>query len=145
MRLNILFIVVFLWGVIAYGSVSASDGSLPTSYVRTLDGDTVEVDIEIIPAPFNKIKIRIFGVDTPEKGWRGQCEKEKLAGKKATEFTTKLMESSTNKEFVFMKWDKFGGRILGDVITDKGSLRELLIKNGHARPYFGDKKKSWCE
>ena len=40
-------------------------------------------------------------------------------------------------------WDKFGGRVLGDLIVDGKSLRQLLLDNGYAREYYGDKKKSW--
>ena len=43
------------------------------------------------------------------------------------------------------KWDKFGGRVLGDVIIDGKSLRHALIEKGYAREYYGDKKESWCE
>ena len=40
-------------------------------------------------------------------------------------------------------WDKFGGRVLGDLIIDGKSLRQLLLDNGYAREYYGDKKQSW--
>jgi len=33
--------------------------------------------------------------------------------------------------------------VLGDVIIDGQSLRQLLLKNGYAREYYGDKKQSW--
>ena len=35
-------------------------------------------------------------------------------------------------------------RVLGDVLIDGQRLSELLIKNGYARAYFGEKKQSWC-
>jgi endonuclease YncB( thermonuclease family) len=41
-------------------------------------------------------------------------------------------------------WDKFGGRVLGDIILNGKSLREMLIANGYARAYFGEAKQSWC-
>jgi endonuclease YncB( thermonuclease family) len=44
-----------------------------------------------------------------------------------------------------MAWDKYGGRVLGDVIVDGKSLRNLLITQGPAREYYGDKKQSWCK
>ena len=40
--------------------------------------------------------------------------------------------------------DKYGGRVLGDVIVNGQRLSAMLIANGHARPYFGEKKSSWC-
>jgi endonuclease YncB( thermonuclease family) len=47
-------------------------------------------------------------------------------------------------QILIEKHDKYGGRVLGDVIIDGKKLSELLIANGHARPYFGEKKESWC-
>ena len=41
-------------------------------------------------------------------------------------------------------WEKFGGRVLGDVFVDGQSLRKLLITNGFAREYYGEAKTSWC-
>ena len=43
-----------------------------------------------------------------------------------------------------MDWDKFGGRVLGDLLLDGQSLRQMLIANGYAREYFGEAKQSWC-
>jgi len=42
-------------------------------------------------------------------------------------------------------WDKFGGRVLGDVLIDGQSLTKMLIEKGYAREYYGDAKESWCE
>ena len=40
-------------------------------------------------------------------------------------------------------WDKYGGRVLGDIIIDGQSLRKLLLDNGFAREYYGTKKELW--
>jgi endonuclease YncB( thermonuclease family) len=113
--------------------------------VRTVDGDTVEVEATWLPAELGKtIRIRIYGVDTPEKGGRAKCEAEAMLGAKATEFTKKFV-ASKNVVIEIKEWDKFGGRILGDVMVNKRSLRAELISKGYAREYFGDAKKSWCE
>jgi endonuclease YncB( thermonuclease family) len=45
---------------------------------------------------------------------------------------------------VLYGWDKFGGRVLGDIILNGQSLRTMLIQNGFAREYFGEAKQSWC-
>ena len=44
-----------------------------------------------------------------------------------------------------MDWDKYGGRVLGDVVLNGQSLRQMLIVNGHAREYYGEAKQSWCQ
>jgi len=112
---------------------------------RAVDGDTVEVQVGFLPAELgDKLKIRIFGVDTPEKGFRAKCESEAKRGEAATDFTKKLLAGGKVIKVEIKEWDKFGGRVLGDVVVDGKSLRAELIKNGYAREYFGDAKQSWC-
>ena len=113
--------------------------------LRVVDGDTVEVATPWVPAPIKqKMSIRIYGVDTPEKGWRGQCDKEKAMGEAASKFTKKVITESKVAQVWIIGWDKYGGRILGDIILDGKSLRKMLIEKGFAREYYGDAKKSWC-
>lgn len=113
---------------------------------RVVDGDTVEFEAPFLPAPLKpKLSVRVFGVDTPEKGHRAQCSSEAQRGEAASQFTKKLVEDAKVKQVELKDWDKFGGRVLGDIILDGKSLRAELIKNGYAREYYGDKKKSWCE
>jgi endonuclease YncB( thermonuclease family) len=113
---------------------------------RIIDGDTVGFKTEWLPAPLKpELLIRVYGVDTPEKGWRGQCDKEKAAGEAASAFTKAQIKASTKRQVFLIGWDKFGGRVLGDIFLDGKSLRQMLIANGHAREYYGDKKESWCD
>jgi len=112
---------------------------------RVIDGDTVAVEAPWLPDPLKKeLSIRVFGVDTPEKGHRAQCPKEEVMGQKATEFTKKAVTYAKKRQVIIMEWDKYGGRLLGDVILDGKSLRQALITNGHAREYYGEAKQSWC-
>ena len=114
--------------------------------VRVSDGDTIVIAAPFLPAPLKpELAVRIFGVDTPEKGWRGQCEAEKQRGEAASQFAKQLVNQSTQRQVVLYSWDKFGGRVLGDIILNGQSLRALLIQNGHAREYYGDAKQSWCQ
>ena len=112
---------------------------------RVLDGDTVEFEAKFLPKELgDKLKIRVLGVDTPEKAPRAQCEKEAAGGQAATDFTKKTIANAKAIQIEIKEWDKFGGRVLGDVIIDGQKLSQLLISNNLARPYFGDKKSSWC-
>jgi len=112
---------------------------------RVIDGDTVAVEAPWLPDPLKKeLSIRVFCVDTPEKGHRAQCPKEEVMGQKATEFTKKAVTYAKKRQVIIMEWDKYGGRLLGDVILDGKSLRQALITNGHAREYYGEAKQSWC-
>jgi endonuclease YncB( thermonuclease family) len=51
---------------------------------RVIDGDTVAFRAPFLPAPLKpELSIRVFGVDTPEKGHRAQCESENARGQAA--------------------------------------------------------------
>jgi endonuclease YncB( thermonuclease family) len=116
-----------------------------TLIIRATDGDTVVIAAPFLPAPLKpELAVRVFGVDTPEKGFRGQCESEKKRGEQASEFTKLVVKSTKKHQVILYGWDKFGGRVLGDIILDGMSLRSLLITNGFAREYYGDAKQSWC-
>ena len=113
--------------------------------LRASDGDTVVIAAPFLPAPLKpELAVRIFGVDTPEKGFRAKCESENQRGLAASEFTKKAIAASTKRQVVLYDWDKFGGRVLGDIILNGQSLRAMLIQNGFAREYYGDAKQSWC-
>jgi endonuclease YncB( thermonuclease family) len=113
--------------------------------VRVSDGDTIVIAAPFLPAPLKpELAVRIYGVDTPEKGFRGQCDSEKARGEAASEFTKKAVKSTKKHQVILYSWDKFGGRVLGDMILDGTSLRSELIRNGFAREYYGDAKQSWC-
>lgn len=112
---------------------------------RVIDGDTVAFQANFLPDPLKKeLSIRVFGVDTPEKGHRAQCESENVRGQAATAFTKAQINASTKRQVILMDWDKYGGRVLGDILLDGKSLRQMLIQNGYAREYYGEAKQSWC-
>ncbi|NBW57716.1 thermonuclease family protein [bacterium] len=112
--------------------------------VKAIDGDTVEVEVDFLPVELGKnLSVRVYGVDTPEKGWRAENDHERKMGEQASIFTKNLLQNCKDIKIKVVSWDKYGGRVLGDVIIDGQSLRQLLLKNGYAREYYGDKKQSW--
>ena len=113
--------------------------------IRVTDGDTVVFEAPFMPAPLKpQLSIRVLGVDTPEKAPRALCEKEELAAIAASSFTKKMVAEAKTVQIEIKEHDKYGGRVLGDVFLDGKRLSQLLIENGHARPYYGQKKESWC-
>lgn len=113
--------------------------------LRVIDGDTVAFKADFLPAPLKKeLSIRVYGVDTPEKGFRAKCPSEDQRGQAATAFTKEIVTVAKKRQIILYDWDKYGGRVLGDVILDGYSLRSLLISKGFAREYYGDAKQSWC-
>lgn len=113
--------------------------------LRVSDGDTIVFKASFLPAPLKpELALRVFGVDTPEKGFRAKCPSEAQRGEAASAFTKKLVANAKTHQVHLMDWDKFGGRVLGDIILDGQSLRQMLIQNGYAREYYGEAKQSWC-
>lgn len=113
---------------------------------RVIDGDTVEIAVPWLPAPLPpKLSIRVLGVDTPEKAPRAKCEAEAAKAKQASEFTRSAVQLANTTDIQIKTWDKYGGRVLGDVLLDGHSLADMLIEAGLARPYKGEAKSSWCE
>ena len=117
-----------------------------TTIIRVSDGDTIVIAAPYLPKPLKpELAVRIYGVDTPEKGHRAQCASEAQRGEQASQWTRDLVSRGKRFQVTLYTWDKFGGRVLGDIIVDGRSVREGLIAAGLARAYFGDKKQSWCE
>jgi endonuclease YncB( thermonuclease family) len=112
---------------------------------RVIDGDTVAFQANFLPDPLKKeLSIRVFGVDTPEKGHRALCPSEASKGEAASAFTKAQINAATKRQIILMNWDTYGGRVLGDVLLDGKSLRQMLIQNGYAREYYGEAKQTWC-
>jgi micrococcal nuclease len=117
--------------------------------VKIVDGDTVDVDIDLgFGVQLTDERVRIMGIDTPES--RTSDEVEKVFGKAAKARLQSLMgetcvlKTQINKDGEDMK-GKFG-RILGDfdvydVKTDSWRpATSILIEEGHAVAYFGGSK-----
>ena len=113
---------------------------------RVIDGDTVEIAVGFLPKPLPpKLSVRIIGIDTPEKAPRAQCDAEAAKAKTASDFTKRAVSEAKEVDIDILKWDKYGGRVLGEIYLDHQSLAEMLIAADLARPYKGKAKTSWCE
>lgn len=114
--------------------------------IRVVDGDTILFHAGWLPVELKpQIAIRVKGVDTPEKAPFAKCKAEVELSNKATEYVKNLVATSKDISVVIHDWDKYGGRLLGDVFVDDRNLSQLLVSNGFGRLYNGGTKKSWCE
>jgi endonuclease YncB( thermonuclease family) len=129
----------------AYAQKKPQGVTYDANILRVNDGDTVVIEAPFLPAPLKKeLAVRVFGVDTPEKGFRAKCPQEDQRGQAASAFTKQAVANAQKRQVVLYDWDKFGGRVLGDIILNGQSLRSMLIQNGFAREYYGEAKQSWC-
>ena len=140
-----LLLVFLAAPLLAFAQKTPQGVTYDAQIIRVNDGDTVVISAPFLPAPLKpELAVRIFGVDTPEKGHRAQCPAEDAKGKAATEFAKNMVTKSTQRQVTLYAWDKFGGRVLGDIILNGQSLRSMLIQQGYAREYYGEAKTSWC-
>ena len=145
-RFLLLLLVV---PVLAFAQKTPKGATYDAQILRVTDGDTVVIAAPFLPAPLKpELAIRVYGVDTPEKGFRAQCPSEAQRGEAASAFTKNAINSAAagggKFQVTMYGWDKFGGRVLGDILINGQSLRAALIANGFAREYYGDAKQSWC-
>ena len=140
-----LLVLLAMLPALAFAQKTPQGVTYDAQIVRVNDGDTVVISAPFLPAPLKpELAVRVFGVDTPEKGFRAQCPSEDQRGQAASAFTKNAVATTQKHQVILYGWDKFGGRVLGDIILNGVSLRAELIKNGYAREYFGEAKQSWC-
>jgi len=106
--------------------------------VKVVDGDTLDVIIDVGFDMMRKERIRINRVDTPESKTRNELEKK--LGLEAKEYVEYWISNQKQIKIKTFKDDKYG-RILGEFFGDSGEcLNDLLIENGYAWEYNGDTK-----
>ena len=113
--------------------------------VRVVDGDTVDVDIDLgFGIWLKKQRIRLFGVDTPES--RTRDLEEKKYGLLAKEFVKSYLQKDSEQIFQ-TKTDERGkfGRILGEFVADDTTVNQLLIDTHNAVAYHGQSKEDIAE
>ena len=117
-----------------------------TEITKVLDGDTIDVTIDLGFDLFKKERVRIAGVDTPEKRTRDLEEKE--LGIDATNWLKEKLESTlAGDDELTIRTELVGGvgkygRLLGWLYVGESvvSLNELMITEGYAWEYDGGTK-----
>jgi endonuclease YncB( thermonuclease family) len=142
---KIITIILLAISTVAFAQKQKPMNVYDFPITRVIDGDTVAFQATFLPPPLKQeLSIRVFGVDTPEKGHRAMCPSEAQRGEAATAFTKNAITKAQKRQVAIIDWDKYGGRVLGDILLDGQSLRMMLIQNGFAREYYGEAKTSWC-
>ena len=113
---------------------------------RVLDGDTIDVTIDLGFDLFKKERVRVAGVDTPEK--RTRDLEEKALGIDATNWLKEKLEGAlAGDDDLVIRTELVGGvgkygRLLGWLYLGDGdvSLNEAMIDEGYAWAYDGGTK-----
>lgn len=130
---------------------------IPAKVINVYDGDTLTV-LYKYKKVYLKVKIRILGIDTPEKIVRKSKDEKKTkrdlleeqAGSKVANLVKRMLDG---KEIYIRidKFDKYGGRVNAIVYIQQGgskkdnwtTLHEYLIMKKYAMAYNGGKKEKW--
>ena len=115
-------------------------------YVRkvesVVDGDTIDVLIDLGFDIIFGSRVRLAGIDTPES--RTKDLAEKALGLEAKEYLKKSLKDAKSVVIKTEKMDSSEkyGRILGWVYVDGNtvSLNDMMINDGYAWGYLGDTK-----
>ena len=108
--------------------------------IKVVDGDTIDVILDMGFDILYKKRVRLFGIDTPESRTRDKVEKKYgLLSKKFLQEQLKKAKKVIIKTYKGDETGKFG-RILGDVFIDGKSVNSLMCVKGHAVEYYGQSK-----
>jgi micrococcal nuclease len=109
---------------------------------KVVDGDTIDVEIDLGFSITYSSRVRLAGIDTPES--RTTDKAEKALGLDCKYYLKKLVDSA---EKIVIKTEKLDssekyGRILGWLYLDgaEQSVNHALIADGYAWEYMGDTK-----
>jgi micrococcal nuclease len=108
--------------------------------LKVVDGDTIDVDIDLGFNISYTQRVRLAGIDTPESRTRDLYEK-----KLGLESKDWLKNALNNAKSIVIKTEKPNstekfGRILGWLFVDDVNLNNAMIDQGYAWSYLGDTK-----
>ena len=108
---------------------------------RVVDGDTVDVVLDLGFDVSYSCRVRLYGIDTPESRTRNKDEKAR--GKMAGSFLKEAIEDGEKVVIQTKLKDSRGkfGRVLGDVVVDGVNINKLMVKCHLAVAYHGQSKK----
>ena len=134
-----LVIIIIVLAISSFNQVSSFNQSFTTFLAqknlekeltgkvsKVIDGDTIELLVKqdnIKQSP--KIKVRLFGIDAPEK--------KQAFGKEAKEYLSSLI---LDKEVILIINDKDKyQRFIGTILLNEKDINKEMVKNGYAWAY----------
>jgi micrococcal nuclease len=108
-----------------------------------LDGDTITVRMKVWIGQDVETHVRIAGIDTPEL--KARCKSERDHAEAAKAALAQLL--ADGKVTLYnIRLEKYAGRVLAQAVNTDGTvIANHMIAKGHARPYHGAKRQSWCD
>ena len=115
---------------------------------KVVDGDTVDVVLDLGFNILHSCRVRLVGIDTPESRTRDLDEKAR--GLLAKEFLKNWVNEEHEKKNIVIKTHKEKakgkfGRVLGEIWVNDVNVNEDMIECYHAVPYSAQNKKEVAE
>jgi micrococcal nuclease len=103
--------------------------------LKIVDGDTIDVRIDLGFNVWHKCRVRLMGINAPES--RTTDKEEKVRGIAAKAWLKNVLEMT--KSPIEMQSHGTGkyGRVLGEIFINGININELMVKEGHAVEYHG--------
>ena len=107
---------------------------------RVVDGDTVDVILDLGFSILHKCRVRLYAIDTPES--RTRDKDEKARGKLAGKYLKNAIDNGKKVVLRSKLKDSKGkyGRVLGEIIVDDININVAMIENYLAVAYHGQSK-----
>ena len=124
--MNRASVAAFVLAIVFTGGASAAD--YEWRIVGVADSDTIRVNATPdLPPELARLKVRVRGIDTPEKAGRAKCERERRGGAAATAFATDAIRAARRVVIRNPEWGKWGGRVrvIADVLIDGRGLARM--------------------
>ncbi len=108
--------------------------------VKVVDGDTIDILIDLGFDLTKKERVRLAGIDTPES--RTRDLEEKAMGLEAKEFLTRRLNDAMSTDSLKVQTEKDGkyGRMLGHLFCNETNINTEMVYRGYAWEYDGGKK-----
>ena len=114
---------------------------------KVVDGDTVDIVLNLGFNVLHAVRVRLAGIDTPE--CRTRDLDEKARGKLAKEFLKNWLSQEHEKKKIVIKTFKKSkgkfGRVLAEIWVNDVNVNEDMIECYHAVPYSAQNKKEVAE
>jgi micrococcal nuclease len=109
----------------------------PATVVRVIDGDTVDLTVDVGFSFATKERFRLLGINTPERK-----QETRQAGDAAMQHLNELLAEAADAKGRVMirthknKVDKYGRYLVVILFQDGTSLNDRMVSDGHAVPYM---------
>ncbi len=106
--------------------------------LRVVDGDTVDVRMDLGFNVWHKCRVRLMGINAPES--RTRDKEEKKRGLAAKQWLIDRLEAAGSDIEMQSHGSGKYGRVLGELFTKEGNINKIMVKEGHAVFYDGGKR-----